>query len=113
MDLLNFVIKPTGSFFIGFTISGILTGLLYGFLLYKRPVRLLRIFTVTFIKVLLIDQLLNTYWLTIMYGYDYTATFTLRILKNIIMLPVETLLLFALIKGIEATGVLKAIRNKK
>jgi ECF transporter S component (folate family) len=112
LDILNFIIKPTGTYFFGFTLSGILTGLLYGLILYKRPVSLVRIFIATLIRVLFIDLLLNTYWLTVMYGYNFAALLPMRALKNIIMLPIESLLLFALIKGVEATGVLKLLRSR-
>jgi ECF transporter S component (folate family) len=113
MDILNFIIKPMGDYFFGFTLSGILTGLLYGFILYKKPVSLVRIFITTLIRVILIDILLNTYWLTILQGYNYTAMLPVRAVKNFIMLPVETILLFGVIKAVEATGILKTFRNKE
>jgi ECF transporter S component (folate family) len=112
MDLLNFFLKPTGEYFFGFTLSGILTGLLYGFLLYKRPISLKRVIIANVIRVLIIDLLLNTYWLTVMYGYNFMALLPMRALKSLIMFPIETLLLFGLIKGIEATGILKIFRNR-
>lgn len=35
-DIINYIIKPTGPFFPGFTISGILVGILYGIALYNK-----------------------------------------------------------------------------
>jgi ECF transporter S component (folate family) len=112
MDILNFFVKPMGGYFFGFTLSGILTGLLYGFLLYKKPVSVARLAIATLIRIVFIDLLLNTYWLQVMYGYNFIAMLPGRALKSFIMLPVETLLLFGLIKGIEATGILRGIQNK-
>jgi ECF transporter S component (folate family) len=111
LDLLNFFIKPTGEYFFGFTLSGILTGLLYGFLLYNRPLSLKRIIVANVLRVIFIDQLLNTYWLTVMYGYNFMAMLPMRAVKNLIMLPIETLLLFGTIKAIEATGILKGFHK--
>jgi ECF transporter S component (folate family) len=112
IDILNFFIKPTGSYFFGFTLSGILTGLIYGVILYKKPLSVKRIFIATLIRVIFIDLLLNTYWLQTMYGYNFMAMLPMRALKNFIMLPIETIILFGLIKGVEATGILRGIHNK-
>lgn len=111
LDILIFIIKPTGTYFFGFTLSGILTGILFGLLLYKRSVSLGRVFIATLIRVLIIDLLLNTYWLTVMYGYNFVALLPMRALKNFIMLPIESVMLYGLIKGLEATGALRTIRS--
>lgn len=111
LDILIFIIKPTGTYFFGFTLSGILTGILFGLILYKKPVSLGRILIATLIRVLIIDLLLNTYWLTVMYGYSFAALLPMRALKNFIMLPIESIMLFGLIKGLEATGVLRNLRS--
>lgn len=111
LDILIFIIKPTGTYFFGFTLSGILTGILFGLLLYKRSVSLGRVFIATLIRVLIIDLLLNTYWLTVMHGYNFVALLPMRALKNFIMLPIESVMLYGLIKGLEATGALRTIRS--
>jgi len=111
LDILNLIVTPTGSYFFGFTLSGILTGVLFGLILYRKPVSLLRIFIATLLRVLIIDLLMNTFWLTVMYGYDFMALLPMRALKNFIMLPIESILLFALIKGLEATGIPRFIRS--
>jgi ECF transporter S component (folate family) len=107
MDILTFIVKPLGTFFPGFTISAILSGLMFGFLLYKKPISLKRIFFAKLLHMVVINMLLNTYWLSILLGDAYAALFPIRALKAVIMLPIETLLVFALIKGVEASGVLK------
>lgn len=111
LDILNLIVTPTGPYFFGFTLSGILTGILFGLMLYKKPVRFTRIFIATLIRILFIDLLLNTYWLTVMYGYNFTAILSARALKNFILLPIESILLYALIKGMEATGIIRFFRS--
>lgn len=113
LDILTWFIKPAGPFFYGFTVSAVLTGLLYGFILYKRPLSLKRIIIANLIYMCTINLLLNTYWLTLLYGYNFMALLPMRALKAVIMFPVETAMLYALIRGVEATGVLKSIHNKK
>ncbi|MDD3174647.1 MAG: folate family ECF transporter S component [Herbinix sp.] len=113
MDILTFLVKPMGSFFPGFTISAVLTGILYGIIMYKRPLSLKRIIIANLIRVVFIDLLLNTYWLTILIGKGFFVLLPLRALKGFIMMPIETLLLYVVIKGVEASGILKIMHSKK
>lgn len=112
MDILTFLIRPTGPFFYGFTVSAVLTGLIYGIILYKKPLSLGRILFAKIVHMILIHLLLNTYWLTMLYGNGFFVLLPARFIKAIIMLPIETILLFSLIKAVEATGVLKLLRRK-
>jgi len=111
LDILNFIVSPNGAYFFGFTLSGILTGILFGLILYRRPVSLFRIFIATLIRVLIIDLIFNTYWLTVMYGDSFIALLPARAIKNFIVLPIESIMLFGLIKSIEATGIIRLIRR--
>ena len=113
LDILTFFIRPTGPFFFGFTVSAVLTGLWYGAVFYRRPLSLKRILVAKLIYTVTIHLLLNTYWLTQLYGYNFIALLPIRALKAVIMFPVETMLLYTLIKGAEATGVMKRIRNSE
>lgn len=112
LDILTWFIRPTGPFFYGFTVSAVLTGLLYGSILYKKPISVKRILVANLIHLCTINLLLNTFWLTQLYGYSFMALLPMRALKAAIMFPVETAMLFAVIKGVEATGVLKGFQKK-
>ncbi len=111
LDLLTFFIRPTGTLFYGFTISAILTGLWYGALLYQRPLSLKRILITKLIFSIAVHIFLNTYWLTILYGYDFFALLPVRALKTAIVFPFETLLLYSLINRAEATGIIRKIKG--
>ncbi len=111
-DLLTFIISPKGPFFFGFTLSGMLTGLLYGVLLYKKPLSLVRVFLVNAIWMILIGILLNTYWLSILNGVNYFVLLSTRVPKELIMLPINTFLLYTVIKGVESTKILELLHNK-
>ena len=113
MDVLNYILKPQGAFFPGFTISAILIGILYGFILYKRPISLKRVIIANVIRVIFIDILLNTYWLTLLVGKAYMVLLSTRIIEKLIMFPIETILLFTVIKSVEKTGILDLLRPKK
>ncbi len=113
MDILNYIVKPFGSFFPGFTVSAMLKGLLFGLILYKRPISLKRVITANVLRVILVDLPLNTYWLTVLNGVPYLVNLPLRALKLLIMFPVETMLFYLLVKGVEASGVLRMLGKDK
>jgi ECF transporter S component (folate family) len=95
MDVLKYITKPAGgSFFPGYTISAMLGGLIYGSLLYKKPIRIWRVLSAEFLAKLFVNCGLNTLWLKIMYGSAFWAILPTRALKNLIMLPIDTAILF-------------------
>lgn len=113
VDILTFIIKPTGTFFPGLTLSASLTGLLYGIALYQKPISLKRIILTNLIYMLTIEVPLNTYWLSILNGSNFFALLPVRALKGGIMFVISTVLLYSLIKGVEATGILKLLHHDK
>lgn len=94
-DILGFLLKPTGPYFPGFTLSAALLGLIYGLLLYKTRRAPWQIIAARVIVCFLVNILLNTVFLTMLYGPSRLATLPLRALKNIIQLPIDCLLLSA------------------
>ena len=99
-DVLAFLVKPTGPYFPGFTITGIIQGVLYGLILYKKTPSLKRIFIAVLLDSLIIGLILNTVCLAILYGQAVYAVFTARIIKTLIMIPINLLLLTAVLKGV-------------
>ena len=100
VDILQFFLKPFGEYFPGYTLTAILGGVLYGIFLYKNQYSLPRIIAVKTIINTVLHLLLNSYWLTILYGYAFWARIPERAIKNIGMLPIEILLLAVLLPKI-------------
>lgn len=110
-DIISFFLKPVGAFFPGLTISAMLASVIYGLILYKKPLSLKRVTAANTLVTVFINLLLNTYWMSVLYGNAYMALFPARAVKQMIMLPIEILLfytvskmfsrinLFALMKG--------------
>lgn len=101
MDILKFILKPTGAYFPGFTFSAIAAGLIYGFFLYKKKLVWWRVLAAEFCVKLFVNCILNTLWLNILYGKAFFAIFPARALKNLIALPVDTILLLLILGIIE------------
>ena len=110
LDVLKYIVNPTGPYFPGFTISGVLTGLIYGFILYKRPVSLPRIIVAEVLEKILIDCLLNTYWLSLLYGTPFWTNLitTGRMVSKLVQLPVDIIIIYIILK---ATGKILAQMN--
>ncbi len=111
IDILNFIVKPTGPFHPGFTINAALSGMIFGLLLYKKPLKFSRILITSTINMIIVNLILNTYWISTITGNAVWASLPLRITKNIILLPFEAILLYLVIKGVESTGVIKMLSH--
>ncbi|MCR4902646.1 MAG: folate family ECF transporter S component [Butyrivibrio sp.] len=103
LDVIKYLIAPDGPFFPGFTISAFLGGLVYGAAFYKKPVSIVRIFVAELIVKLFINVVLNTFWLDMLYGKGFIALIPSRIVSNAIMLPVDTIVTFLILKALEKT----------
>lgn len=94
MDIIKYIVKPTGPFFFGFTFDAMLAGIIYGSMLYRRPVSFKRIFAADLLVKLIVNCGFNTYWLSVLYGNAFFALLPLRLLKNAIMLPIDSIIQF-------------------
>lgn len=100
-DLLGFILKPTGPYFPGFTLSAALLGVIYGMLLYKTKRFTWQIILARVIVCLFVNIALNTVFLTMLYGPSRLATLPLRVFKNLIQLPIDCLLLGTVSKAMK------------
>lgn len=105
-DLIGALLFPFGTFFIGFTISAICKGLIYGFVLYKNGEALgnkeliIRLIIACMTVILIVNILMDASWLMIMYNKAFFAVLSLRIVPQLIMLPVQVITLFVLTKAL-------------
>lgn len=99
-DILGMMLFPKGTYFPGFTLSAFISGMIYGIILYRSPKNMLRIIIAVSIVVIVVDLGLNTYWLSIITGKGVVALFVPRLIKSIIMLPIQSLLIFSCLKFI-------------
>ena len=85
-DLLGMLIWPTGAYFPGF-----LVGVTYGFFLYKKTVTWPRLTVTVIVVILAYSLVLNTVWLSILYGKAFWGLLPTRILQCVILIPVQIL----------------------
>ncbi len=112
MDILAFIMKPTGGYLPGFTLSAILRGILYGVFFYKKKMTFRRILVAELIVIIICNLFLGTLWLNIYYGKAFFAILPMRALKNIIQWPINSFLLFSIVKMLEKSGVIRMIKSE-
>ncbi len=100
-DVIGFLIKPMGAYHPGFAISKVLTCVIFALFLYRRPLKLWRVAASKAIVNVFINIALNTYWVSTLYGKAYIAALAGRLTKNIVLLPVEIILLWLVLKAFE------------
>ena len=95
-DLIGATLFPTGAFFMGYTISTAISGLIYGLLLYKKEddsytdkqflIRLI----ISVVLVTCISNIgLNTLWISITTGKAFIVLLGTRIIKELVMVPIQ------------------------
>lgn len=80
-DILKYLVKPTGAFFPGWTLSAMAAGVIYGCFFYKKPLSLVRVFVAELTVSIICNMLLGTLWLQIMYGKAFFAILPARVIK--------------------------------
>ncbi len=88
-----------GPFFLGFTVSAILGSLIYALFLYKQPVSWGRITLASVIIAVVVNAFLNTLWVTIMYRTPFWSLLPLRVIKQLIVTPIQIVLVYGLLKS--------------
>lgn len=87
-DFLGALLFPIGAYFPGFTASAFLTGLVFGLFLRKRQ-DWRNIIPAVLINQLAVSLLLNTLWISVLYGSPYGPLLATRLVQTAILIPVE------------------------
>ena len=95
-DILGALIKPAGPYFPGYTLSGLLAGLAAGLALYQRGDKWYWVLVFRLFVCLFVNLGLNTLWYAVLYQKAFFAIASARLIKNVVLLPVETVLLWLL-----------------
>ncbi len=97
-DIISYIISPQGAYFPGFTISGIITGFIFGLFLYKNNCTLKRLLISYIINAAAVHIFLGTVWLNIAFGLPFWVTMGARALQSLVFAAPEILITLALAK---------------
>ena len=104
-DLIGAILFPFGPYFPGFTISAAFSGLIYGIFLYNKGKKfesnkkfILRLILSSLIVLGIVNIFINSFWINLLYGKAYFAVLASRVVTQIIMLPIQVIVIFAIEK---------------
>lgn len=96
-DFLGAMLFPIGTYFPGFTLSAFLRGLTFGIFLYKDQ-DLKKISLAVLINQIFFSLLLNTLWISILYGSPYKAVFVSRLPQTALLIVAQILVSNLIVK---------------
>ena len=111
LDLVKFFMKPDGPFFFGFTFNAMLAAFIYGCFYYRRKLTIWRVLAAKFVVILIVNVLLNTLWLDMLYGKGFLAILPMRAFNNLIMWPIDSVIFFTITRLLEQTGIFRIFRH--
>ena len=98
-DLIKYLLKPDGAYFFGFTLTAMLGGVVYGVFFYREKCTIPRAIASKAPVSLLLNCLLNTVWVSWLYGMPFLGALGPRVIKNLMALPFEIVLLYIVLNG--------------
>ena len=101
-DFLGAVLFPIGPYFPGFTLTAFCTGLVFGFFLHEKrtPGRVL---AAVAINQLVFSLLLNSLWISILYGSPFLPLLSTRIIQCAVLAPVQFVMIVAINRVLSQT----------
>ena len=97
-DILEYLVRPSGAFFFGFTLNKIITGVIFGLFLYKKTPTLKRLALALLVENIVVILIMTPLWLNIMYGTAFFAV--VRIVRCIVLYPIKLAVMYMLCKSI-------------
>ncbi len=96
-DILGAVIFPSGAFFFPFTLVEVMGGVIFALFYYRTKITTVRVvwgrFAVTAICNLILNPIALYYYYTFLMGKSYAIFSLPRIIKNLALFPVQSLIL--------------------
>ncbi len=87
-DFLGAILFPVGAYFPGFTLTAFLMGLVYGLFLYRKQ-GFWRILAAVALHQLILSLLLNTLWISVLYGSPFAPLLVSRLPQCAILAAVQ------------------------
>lgn len=97
IDILFTFIGGGGVYIPGFTLSAVLTGFVYGAFLYKDyKFKSKNLIFAQIIISIFVHLFLNTLWLTLYNGIDWKIIIVSRLIKELILVPIQLIVLIGM-----------------
>ena len=105
LDILKLMVKPTGPYFPGFTLTAVMGSIIFGSVMYRRKLTIWRVLLAEVLLKVICNLILNSLWLKIMYGQALLALLPGRLISNGIMLPIDTAICFLVLRLVRPAAI--------
>lgn len=114
IDTVGFLLAGYGEpYFPGFLVTAVLSGLIYGVLLYRRKVTIPRLIALRLLINYGSNVLLGSVWKAMLYGKGYLYYVSTGLVKNTVMLPIEVFLMWVVLRAAERYGLDRKYLHKR
>ncbi len=93
MDILGFLARPMGAFFPGYTVTTMVTMLIYALGFYNQRLTIPRIAITKLVVNVVCNICLNSFWNSILMGKAFTVFLVGSATKNLLLWPVEVIVM--------------------
>lgn len=105
IDSVGFLLSSYGEpYFPGYLITAMLSGLIYGVMLYQRKPTIPRLIVTRLLINYGSNVLLGSVWKAMLYGKGYLYYLSTGMVKNTIMIPIEVALMWLALNAAEKHG---------
>lgn len=114
-DLIGALLFPFGAYFVGYTITSLLTGFVYGLFLHRKDEKLsnkkfvFKLIISCLVVLIVCNGLINSLWIYITSKKAIMAILPTRLLKQVVMLPIEVVIMFFINLGLDKMGIYKKL----
>ena len=114
IDTVGFLLAGDGEpYFPGYLLSAVLSGLIYGVMLYRREPTVLRLIVLRLLINYGSNVLLGSVWKAMLYGKGYLYYFTSGMVKNTVLLPLEVFLMWVTLRAAQRAGLDRKFIHKR
>lgn len=114
MDVLKFLLHPSGPFHFGYTFNAMLAAFIYGCFYYRRPVRFWRILAAKGLIEIVVNLGFGTLWSAQLFGRAFLAALKLRIGWSLLInWPLNTAVFYFIAVGLERAGVFRLFKRER
>ena len=97
-DILGYILRPSGPFFPGYTLTAMAGSFLHGLFFYRAKIGPVRVILARISVVLVCNIGMNCLWSAILYGKGYYYYLASSLVKNGLLFPVEIILRFLFLR---------------
>ena len=100
-DLIaNTLLATSSQFFIGFTLTAFISGVIAGMFLHDQKITWQRLAAYEVVQMLVTNIFFNTLWIHVLYHAPWAALLAVRGPKNLIMFPIEVILGLMILRSV-------------